>query len=285
MRVLITGSMGQLGSQISRTLSDEYDIIPTSRTGRVQNGLSISELDITDHEKVEIFIEDRDPQMIVNCAAMTDVDECEEDAKSAKIVNTDSVSNLAKICRKRGIKLIQISTDYVFDGENSPYSETSQRRPIQEYGKSKSAAEEIIEAEVGLDWTIVRASGIFSTTHRNFLTWVLESAKRNEEISIVTDQFSTPISALSASNLILKIIQGGHSGFWNIGSAEKISRFDFARIICEKFGINGESLSESNMNAISWKADRPFDTSFNTRKMREFFGAQDIERMIEELVS
>ena len=283
MRVLITGAEGQLGSQILKTLSGQYDLIPTSRRGGKRDGFVISELDITDFENVDFFIRNSDPQIIVNCAALTNVDKCEENIVLAKNVNSYSVSNLAKICSRRGIKLIQISTDYVFDGENPPFSEDSQKNPIQEYGKSKSVAEDIIQAESDLDWTIVRASGIFSTSHNNFLMWILESIREGKMMQIVGDQFSNPISALSVSRFISNIIENDLGGVWNIGSEDSVSRFDFAMIVCQEFGENVEKISKVMMDSINWRAKRPSNSTMNIDKIKRLYPTKKVRQMVAEL--
>lgn len=285
MRVLVTGSRGQLGYQTLKTLSRDIEVIPTSKKRGEFGDFSFVEMSITDYGKVDLIIEEKEPEIVVNCAAYTNVDACELNPNIARRVNSDAVENLAKTCKVRGIKLIQISTDYVFDGRGPPYEEYSDKNPIQEYGKSKSSAEEIIQSETGLDWAIVRASGIFSTSHNNFLTWLLKSANENKEVFIVGDQYSTPISALSVSRFISKIIDDNLSGIWNIGSTETVSRLDFARKVCQKFEVGLENISESRMSSIPWKAERPVNTSLDTIKMRSIFPGQSIDSMIEELVS
>ena len=285
MRVLVTGSAGQLGYQTLKTLSKSVDLVPTSKKGGVLGEFSAIEMSVTEYEKVDLIIREKKPDVIVNCAAFTNVDACEENPKMAKSVNSDSVANLAKSCRHQGVKLIQISSDYVFDGESPPFSEESERNPIQEYGKSKSTAEEIIQSESGLDWAIVRASGIFSISHNNFLTWLLKSSLGNEEVFVVKDQLSTPISALSVSRFISKIIGEDLHGVWHIGSKDTVSRLDFARKVCEKFDVSDEKISESLMSSIPWKAKRPVNTALDTSKTSEVFFNQNVGQMIEELAS
>ena len=208
MRVLVTGSNGQLGSEI-RDLYTNYENIEFVFK-------DLPELDISDEDSVNSLIIDKKINAVINCAAYTAVDKAEENIELAERVNSIGVSNLVKVLDKVNGKLIHISTDYVFDGTNShPYKESDPVSPIGIYGKTKRAGE-IILINSKIDAIVIRTSWLYSSFGSNFVKTMIDLGKDKNSINVVSDQIGTPTYARDLANTCLNILQ--------ISGSEKISK-------------------------------------------------------------
>ena len=234
MRILVTGSKGQLGNEI-RVLADDYpdfDFIYTD----------VDELDITDQLKVESFFVANKPQVIINCAAYTAVDKAETDEATAYLINATAVENLSKSATKIEALIVQISTDYVFDGKSYlPYSEKDETNPLSAYGRTKLAGENAVfkYASKGL---ILRTSWLYSAFGNNFVKTMTKYGIEREELKVVYDQVGTPTYARDLAKAILDIIPLAmqHSGteLFHYSNEGVASWYDFAKIILDFSGIN-----------------------------------------------
>ena len=234
MRILVTGSKGQLGNEIHVLAEDypDFDFIYTD----------VDELDITDQLKVEAFFVANKPQVIINCAAYTAVDKAESDEVTSYLINATAVKNLAKSAAMIGALIVQISTDYVFDGKSYlPYSEMDETNPQSAYGRTKLAGENAVfkYASNGL---ILRTSWLYSAFGNNFVKTMTKYGIEREELNVVYDQVGTPTYARDLAKAILDIIPSAiqHSGtelfhFSNEGVA---SWYDFAKVVIAFSGIN-----------------------------------------------
>ena len=208
MRVLVTGSNGQLGSEI-RDLYTNYENIEFVFK-------DLPELDISNINSLNSFIIDQNINTVINCAAYTAVDKAEENIELAERVNSIGVSNLVKVLDKVNGKLIHISTDYVFDGTNShPYKESDPVSPIGIYGKTKRAGE-IILINSKIDAIVIRTSWLYSSFGSNFVKTMIDLGKDKNSINVVSDQIGTPTYARDLANTCLNILQ--------ISGSEKISK-------------------------------------------------------------
>lgn len=222
-KVLITGANGQLGRELSRlgaVSPNEY--ISTD----------ISELDITDMAAVKRFVSEHDVDVIVNCAAYTDVERAEGEAEIAKSINTEAVRNLALAAKERGATLIHISTDYVFGNEsNTPRTEDMPTAPLGIYGRSKLDGERAV-AESGCKAIIVRTAWLYSEFGNNFLKKMLQLTAQNKALKVVFDQVGTPTYAGDLALAIFSIIDGdmyeGREGVYHFSNEGVCSWFDFA---------------------------------------------------------
>ena len=234
MRILVTGSKGQLGNEI-RVLAEDYpdfDFIYTD----------VDELDITDQLKVETFFVANKPQVIINCAAYTAVDKAETDEAIAYLINATAIENLSKSATKIEALIVQISTDYVFDGKSYlPYSETDETNPQSAYGRTKLAGENAVfkYASKGL---ILRTSWLYSAFGNNFVKTMTKYGIEREELKVVYDQVGTPTYARDLAKAILDIIPSAiqHSGteLFHYSNEGVASWYDFAKIILDFSGIN-----------------------------------------------
>lgn len=234
MRILVTGSKGQLGNEI-RVLAGDYpdfDFIYTD----------IEELDITDPLMVESFFIANKPQVIINCAAYTAVDKAESDEATAFLINATAVENLAKSAATIGALFVQISTDYVFDGKSYlPYSETDETNPQSAYGRTKLAGENAVFKYAGKG-LILRTSWLYSAFGNNFVKTMTKYGIEREELNVVYDQVGTPTYARDLAKAILDIVPAAmqHSGteLYHYSNEGVASWYDFAKIVIDLSGIS-----------------------------------------------
>ncbi len=222
--------------------------------------LSYENLDITDRRQLGFHISFYHPQIIINAAAYTDVDGCEIHKDKAWAVNVGGVRNLVNLCKEQNIKLIHISTDYIFNGEDGPYSEDDPPDPVSFYGETKLESEKIIK-ESGIDYLIVRTNvlyGFGKNVKSNFLLWLLEKLSQNEKIKIVTDQFNNPTLADNLSLCILEMVKKNFSGTYHIAGSEYLSRYDFAIKVADKFNFDKNNILPTKTEILQQKAKRPY---------------------------
>ena len=233
-RILVTGSNGQLGSEI-RELS-KNDVT------NVYFYTDVSELDITDKSAVNKFIENQQIDIVVNCAAYTQVDKAEEEEKTAFLINATAPGNLAEACKKYDATLFHISTDYVFDGSNNvPYIETESTSPLGVYGRSKLEGEEFIQ-QSGCNYLIIRTSWLYSSFGNNFVKTIARLSSEKDELKVVIDQIGTPTYARDLATVIFAIIQNDQfkdrKGVYHYSNEGVCSWYDFAKAINDLFGNN-----------------------------------------------
>lgn len=223
--VFLTGAAGQLGNAIQMAMKKESWIQLHCQTH--------SDLDITDREQLRRCISRLKPNIIVNCAAYTAVDNAETEKNKAFAINTTGAANLARIANQYNCMLIHLSTDYVFPGtENSPRLETDTTQPINYYGQTKWLAEKAI-AELCEHYVILRVSGVFSEYGHNFLKTMLRLANTKDEINVVNDQITCPTYAGDIAEAIVTIIKQAHKtfGIYHYTNKEPVSWYDFAKAI------------------------------------------------------
>ena len=230
MKILITGSNGMLGHDLIEALKDNHELVlTTSRT-----------LDITDKEQVFDFISQNKPDILINSAAYTDVDGCEENQDLAYSVNGEGVKNLAFACREADSALLHISTDYIFNGENTrPWVEDDEIGPISVYGKSKLKGEQAI-LEILDKFFIVRTAWLYGVNGRNFPKTMLELAENHSQITVVYDEVGTPTYTPDLAKAISQLIETEHYGIYHITNSGSCSWCEFARYIFEAAGKDVE---------------------------------------------
>ncbi len=280
-RVLVTGANGMLGQELVKRLSelDQYDVLATGRDDKPRftiGSCGYVPMDITNHRLVRNICDDFEPDVIVNCAAMTQVDQCEEDRDLCWKVNVDAVENLAGICRAKGTRLVQVSTDFVFNGADGPYMETDRPDALNYYGKSKLAAENAVRL-VGDDrWAIVRTILVFGApqnpTRSNIALWVINELSQGKSIRVVTDQFRTPTYAPDLANGIERIIRFVKSGIFHLSGTDLMSVYDFSILIADVLGLDKSLISPTDASEFSQPAKRPPKTGFIILKAQTELG-------------
>ena len=228
MKILITGSNGMLGHDLIEALKDNHELVlTTSRT-----------LDITDKEQVFDFISQNKPDIVINSAAYTDVDGCEENQDLAYSINGEGVKNLAFACREADSALLHISTDYIFNGENTrPWVEDDEIGPISVYGKSKLKGEQAI-LEILDKFFIVRTAWLYGVNGRNFPKTMLELAENHSQITVVYDEVGTPTYTPDLAKAISQLIETEHYGIYHITNSGSCSWCEFASYIFEITGTD-----------------------------------------------
>ena len=270
MKVLVTGSKGQLGSTLVEFLEN--------KNIRVQPA-NKEDLDITAKESVRKFISEAKPSLIVNCAAYTDVEKAEDERDKAFAVNAESLKIISEVIEKLDIPIIHISTDYVFDGaKEGSYTEDDQALPASVYGKSKLIGEEILKENLK-KYIILRTSWVFSEFGACFSNKIFDLAKKEKFLRIIDDQIGSPTSVNLLCHVIIMIIKrikngSVNWGTYNISQKPYVSWFDFAKfiidickdqkIINDDFQIFACATSE-----MSFKAIRPFNSKLDTSKFEK----------------
>ncbi|RDY23277.1 dTDP-4-dehydrorhamnose reductase [Romboutsia maritimum] len=224
MKILITGAKGQLGKQINKEISKnkQCKVIAVNR----------KELDITDTNSVNQLILGNEPDVVINCAAHTAVDLCEEDIDNAYKINALGVKNLAIACEKIGAKFVQVSTDYVFNGEvNIQYKEDEITCPNSIYGKSKLLGEKFTK-EFCSRYFIVRTAWLYGEGN-NFVRTMINLSKTNNELNVVNDQYGSPTSTVDLAKAIVSLIYTEYYGTYHATCEGSCTWYDFAKKIFE----------------------------------------------------
>ena len=226
MKILITGSNGMLAHDLINALQERHDLIlTTSKT-----------LDITDKKQTIDYIRDKKPDIVINSAAYTDVDGCEENQDLAYSVNGEGVRNLALACRDIDCPLVHISTDYVFDGSaTKPIREDGEIGPISVYGKSKLEGEQAIQ-DILDKYFIIRTAWLYGINGRNFPKTMLELAENHPEITVVYDEVGTPTYTPDLAEGISQLIETDYYGIYHLTNSGSCSWCEFARYIFEIAG-------------------------------------------------
>ena len=232
MRVLVTGANGQLGLELAELLPGRgHDAVCFAR----------AELDITDADAVERALEAHVPDAVVNAAAFTNVDGCEEETGRAYAVNALGVRNLARVCEERGAWLLHVSTNYVFDGEQErAYEPFDRPRPISAYGRTKLAGEEYA-MRLTNRWTVVRTAGVYGEG-RNFVRTMLKVSAERDQLKVKADEYVSPTYAKDLAAGILDLLDGGEYGLFHLTNAGSCSWYEFTREIFSLSGVETELL-------------------------------------------
>ena len=271
MKILVTGAMGQLGREISKLAdSTEHTYIYTD----VRAHEGVSELDVTDAEAVNAAVQGVD--VIVNCAAYTDVNKAESDAQAAHKVNALAPAVLAEAAKAAGAMLIHVSTDYVFDGQaNVPYTEDAARNPLGVYGRTKMEGENAIVAS-GCRHLIFRTSWLYSNTGKNFFLTMSELTASKPELKVVVDQVGTPTYAYDLAYLITYIIEENlldRNGVYNYSGEGVCSWFDFASEINSQMGHTCR-IVPCRSEEYPTPAERPHYSVLDKSKVKRDFGIE-----------
>ncbi|WED68348.2 dTDP-4-dehydrorhamnose reductase [Pectobacterium colocasium] len=222
MKILLTGANGQLGRCFQDRLPTEWEILATDT----------AELDITDLERIEELVKNFQPDAIVNAAAYTAVDKAESEPVLAENINVTGPENLAIVANKQGIRLVHVSTDYVFDGNaTEPYHEDSATNPLSVYGKTKLAGEQAV-TQAAPEAIIVRTAWVFSEYGNNFVKTMLRLAKERDTLSIVSDQRGCPTYAGDLAQAIISLLEkSAAGGIYHYCGDREVSWYEFAKFI------------------------------------------------------
>ena len=270
--VLVTGADGQLGSELKAL---------TSRLNLPFRFLftDADEVDITGRQQIVSYVNDYQIKYIVNCAAYTAVDKAEEDVEKAYNINAAAVENIARVAGQYGVKVIHISTDFVFDGMSSvPYSEKMTANPLSVYGKSKLKGEEALQEHAG-EWIILRTSWLYSEFGLNFVKTMMKLMSEREQLSIVNDQRGTPTYAADLAEMILHLLQHAEenewkSGIYHFSNRGETSWFGFAQEIMKLAGLERCELIPIKTEDYNSVAARPAYSVMDLSKICHTFSVE-----------
>lgn len=272
MKILVTGADGQLGSEI-KELSAGID-------GRTFLFTDVDSLDITSETEIEVYFQKVRPDIVINCAAYTNVDKAESEPETAERINSEAAGILARLTSKYHSEFIHISTDYVFDGKSfKPYTETDTENPQSVYGKSKLAGERIILKEKP-DSVIIRTSWLYSSYGNNFVKTMLNLGRNGNDIKVVYDQTGTPTYARDLADVLIRLSEilkndpaGFVPGIYHYSNEGVASWFDFAKAVFEISGINCKILPVLTEEFPSI-ANRPHYSVLNKSKIKSTFNIE-----------
>jgi dTDP-4-dehydrorhamnose reductase len=266
INILVTGSKGQLGSSLQSLENkfSDYNLLFTD----------IEELDLVNYAEVENYITAHKINVVINCAAYTNVDQAEVEYLIADTINNLAVENLARIAKKFHLKLIHISTDYVFDGNSlEPYTESDKPNPKTVYGLTKMKGEQAIQKLNPPDSLIIRTSWLYSAYGRNFVKTILKLSNEKEKISVVSDQIGSPTCANDLALVILQmipLIKNKSVQIYHYANKGKCSWFQFADEIVT-FSGHSCIVEPIPSEAFETKANRPKFSLLNTKKIESAF--------------
>ena len=266
MNVLVTGANGQLGSEIQ------------NNTHRISNYYfsDADSLDITDAQAIRAFVQQHAINLIVNCAAYTNVDKAEDDCATAQAINHTAVAHLASVCKEFQLPLIHISTDYVFGGtKNTPYRETDATQPLGVYGRTKLAGEQAIQNS-GIEHLIIRTSWLYSLRFgNNFVKTIQRLSGERPQLKVVADQVGTPTNAADLADFIVQAIENawyrGKREVYHFSNEGVCSWYDFAVAIVAASGNVCEVLPCTSAEFPS-KVTRPSYSVLDKTKLKTDFG-------------
>lgn len=278
MNILVTGANGQLGNCLRIASKDSKDnYIFTDIADAVVDGTTVSRLDITDAEAVKKAVKDYDINVIVNCAAYTNVDKAEDDAEFAELLNATAVRNLAEAVKDNGGTLFHVSTDYVFGKEpyNVPCREDQKGTPTGVYGLTKLHGEQAI-AESGVKALIFRTAWLYSEFGKNFVKTMLSLTSTRPELNVVFDQTGTPTYAKDLADALFDIIENrrfeGNEGIYHYSNEGVCSWYDFTKMIAEMAGNNACDIRPCHSDEFPSPVKRPSYSVLDKTKFKQTFG-------------
>ena len=279
--ILIVGVGGRLGAALSREYGREHDVV----------GLTRAQLDLRQVEEIEAKIGRLEFDLMINCAAQTNVDRCETEREEAFLINAKAPAVLAKICAERQVRLIHISTDYVFDGEGGePYAEDDAANPVSVYGESKKEGEELVLAAGGRS-LVVRVSWVFGPERPSFVDAIIERARTSEKVEAIADKFSTPSYTLDLAVMLKPFLwsrrapapddRAGndfHTGIMHLTNDGACSWQEYGQWALDCCVANGVALKTEQVGALrlaemkAFVARRPAHTVLSTSRYRQWSG-------------
>ena len=263
-RLLIVGASGFLGHALCDTPCGDWERVPASRSGKGHV------VDLTRPDLVYEVVAQVRPRWVINSAAMTSVDGCERNPALARAVHVDGTRNLVQACERVGCGLVNLSTNYVFDGERGPYAEVDEAHPVNVYGQTKLESE-VILLNARCPGIVVRTAvlyGFHPSCRPNFVTWAISSLARGEAIRVVTDEWTNPTFVDELAAFILQLCRTDFRGLVHFGGADFLTRFEMVERICAVMELDFSLVSSTRSAEFGQPAQRPLRAGLTTALAR-----------------
>ncbi len=259
MKVLVTGVKGQLG----------YDVVnELNKRGHIAIGTDIEEMDITDANSVDSVMKESAPDAVIHCAAYTAVDAAEDNVELCRKINAEGTQNIANVCKELDIKMIYISTDYVFDGEGErPWEANDERTPLNVYGQTKYEGELAVQNTLD-KYFIVRIAWVFGVNGKNFIKTMLNLGKTRDALTVVNDQFGSPTYTFDLARLLVDMVETEKYGIYHATNEGICTWYEFAREIFRQAGMDVK-VSPVSASEYPAKAKRPSNSRMSKEKLTE----------------
>lgn len=280
MKILITGSNGLLGQNIVQQLiKSKQAFLATSKgENRISNlrNENYQQLDITNKEEVNSTFESFKPTVVINTAAMTNVDACESRKEECWDMNVNAVKYLIEACKEHQTHLIHLSTDFVFDGEDGPYKETDLPNPLSYYGKSKHEAEQLIIKSNLTNWAIARTIIVYGVVEKmsrsNVVLWAKSALEKGSPINVVDDQFRSPTHGSDLAKGCLLIANKKAKGIFHLSGKETMSILELVNRVADHYNLDKSIITPIKSKTLNQAARRPPITGFNLSKAKKELG-------------
>lgn len=278
MRLLVVGANGLLGSNVVRAgQAPDWTVAGTYHSTRPGFEVPLTEFDLEQAGSFDAILEERDPDIVVNCAAMTDVDACETDPERAHAVNGEAPGEVAARCDAADVEYVHVSTDYVFDGDaENPYPESAEPNPLQVYGASKLAGERAVR-DGSTAPLLVRLSFVWGTHGATdeltgFPAWVRSRLESGQEVPLFTDQWVTPTRAGHAAETLLDLLEQDATGLYHVACTSCVTPYEFGELFADHLGAPEGLLAEGSTNDVERTAPRPTYTCLDVGAIESTLG-------------
>ena len=270
MKILITGANGLLGQKLVTNLLQKphIDFLATSLHSckiKTERDFKFETMDIRNPERIEEIFASYHPTVVIHTAAMTDVGSCETEPEKCWAINVDATQNIIDATNRHQAKLIYISTDFVFDGENGPYTEQDIPNPVSHYGKSKLEAERLVQEQCG-GWAIVRTILVYGIlpemARSNIILWVKRNLEARKAIRVVNDQFRMPTLAEDLAEGTVQIAIRNANGIYHLSGKDYLSIFEIATLSAKHFNLDTSLMSPVSSSELNEIGKRPPATGF-----------------------
>jgi dTDP-4-dehydrorhamnose reductase len=280
LTILVTGSAGILGRRLTPILAEDQRVIASIHRNELKLAHpatpEVKKCDLTDNDAAARLIDETNPDIVINCAAMTDVDGCEENPELAARVNTGVVKNLLHAISKEETYFVHISTDYVFDGEAGPYPERAAANPLNIYGKTKLDGEAAVRSWVGRS-LVVRTSALYdchSTEKANLFASTFNRLCDGQPVSAASDLYCNPIWAVNLARALKEAVEKQTCGILNIAGPAYLSTYQFSMAIAEHYGFPHELVKRLPLAELNRKAQRPLRSGVDVSLASEILNTE-----------
>lgn len=285
MRVVVTGASGLVGSRLSGLLAQRGHHVTGCSRGPWRGPLKAIQrfeyrsCELSNHREVRELFAIAQPEVVLHCASMTDVDGCERDPLAAYASNAESAAQISSNARQLRAHVVCVSTDYVFDGAAGPYSEEAAPSPRGVYATTKHIAEQIVQT-LAPSWTIARTAVVYGwpqAARPNFGSWLVTALGQKQQVRLFEDQFVSPSLAANVAEMLVELAERKLTGIWNICGATVANRVEFGALLCEIFGFDKALLIPSRLRDANLLAPRPQHSGLKTNKAQQELAHQPLE--------